>query len=324
VELINDAEAAYHIVTAAIKNGKSVITANKKLIAEHHLELINLSREHNVSLLYEAAVCGSVPIIRNLEEYFDNDLLSSVKGIVNGSTNYILSKMLNDRQSYTDALDVAQEKGFAESDPSLDVEGVDAAYKLSIIALHAFGKIISSKDIIRKGITSLDPFDFQYAKEKKMVIKLIAKAITDEEGELLDMSVLPTFIPERQSLALTENEFNGIIVGSALADEQFFCGKGAGRYPTSSAVLSDISAFKYGYKYAYKKGYVPTTLDYADQGKFYIGFDISTVFNEGLFEQIDEHFIGADRTYLIGDIKHEKLIESGILDLKNISIISLN
>jgi len=324
VELIDDAAAAYDIVTAAIKSGKSVVTANKKLIAEHHLELIALSRKHDVSLLYEAAVCGSVPIIRNLEEYFDNDLLSSVKGIVNGSTNFILSKMLHDGQSYVKALDVAQEKGFAESDPSLDVEGVDAAYKLSIIALHAFGKSIFYEDIIRKGITSLDSFDFQYAQEKKWVIKLIAKAVSDGEGGLLDLSVLPTFVPERQSLALTENEFNGILVGSTLADEQFFYGKGAGRYPTSSAVLSDISAIKYGYKYEYKKGQVSDTLSYSDTSKFYISYDRETKFDQALFEKIDEHFVGENRVYLIGDIYHKNLRGADVLSKSDISIIALN
>ncbi len=324
VELIDDATAAYQIVTDAIKSGKSVVTANKKLIAEHHLELIALSKKYNVSLLYEAAVCGSVPIIRNLEEYFDNDLLSSVKGIVNGSTNYILSKMLHDGQSYEEALDVAQEKGFAESDPSLDVEGVDAAYKLSIIALHAFGKSISFEEIIRKGITSLDPFDFQYAQEKKWVIKLIAKAVTDGQGGQVDLSVLPTFVPERQSLALTENEFNGILVGSTLADEQFFYGKGAGRYPTSSAVLSDISAFKYGYKYEYKKGQTSDTLSYGDTSKFYISYDRDVTFDSSLFNNIDEHFVGQNRVYFIGDINHKKLKAADVLQKSDFSIIALN
>ncbi len=133
VELIDDADAAFEIVKKAMNSGKSVVSANKKMIAENHLELIELQREKNVSFLYEAAVCGSVPILRNLEEYYDNDLLNYIQGIVNGSTNYILTKMRTENESYEIALKAAQENGFAESDPTLDVEGFDAANKLSII-----------------------------------------------------------------------------------------------------------------------------------------------------------------------------------------------
>ena len=257
VELIDDADAAFEITKEAFANGKSVISANKKMIAEHHEELIIISKKHAVSFLYEASVCGSVPIIRNLEEYFDNDLLHSVQGIVNGSTNYILSQMIEQGTDYDKALRDAQQNGFAESNPALDVEGVDATYKLSIIALHAFGKKAQASEIIRKGITSLHAFDFQYAKEKNSVIKLIAKCHTNVQGELQALSVMPTLVSKSESLGLTNNEYNGVLVESALADEQFFYGKGAGRYPTSSAVLSDISAYSYGYQYGYKKGTSP-------------------------------------------------------------------
>lgn len=322
VELIDDSKAAYSIVTKAMKKGKSVVSANKKMIAENHLELVNLSKEYNVSFLYEASVCGSIPIIRNLEEYFDNDLLNSVQGIVNGSTNFILSKMLIDSEPYTKALQIAQENGFAESNPDLDVKGIDATYKLSIIGLHAFGKRISADKILRKGITSLHPFDLQYAQEKKCVIKLVAKAITDEQGQFSMLSVLPTFVAENGTLGQTNNEFNGVLVGSSLADEQFFYGKGAGRYPTSSAVLSDISAFKYGYKYEYKKGLTDFSFNYNGTSKFYIGFDKSTHFNADLFDSVEEHFINKHRVYLTGEIQHSKLFASGILSNRDISVIS--
>src|SRR3982751_3286529 len=140
VELIDDSEEAYKIVTSAFVNKKSVVSANKKLIAEHLAELIFLQQEHEVSFLYEAAVCGSIPIIRNLEEYYDNDLLQSISGIVNGSTNYILTK-IGEGLSYKEALQKAQQLGFAESDPRLDVEGFDAANKLTILLAHAYGII---------------------------------------------------------------------------------------------------------------------------------------------------------------------------------------
>ena len=324
VELIDDAEAALEIVTRSFEKGKSVISANKKMIAENHEFLIRKSKENNVSFLYEAAVCGSVPIIRNLEEYFDNDMLKSIKGIVNGSTNFIISRMTKDKESYENVLKIAQENGFAESDPTLDVEGVDAAHKLSIITLHALGKIVSLEDIIYKGITSLDKFDFQYAKEKNKVIKLVAKCNPSENGELLSLSIFPTFLNKNSSLALTHNEYNGVVVESSLADSQFFYGKGAGRYPTSSAVLSDISASLYNYSYSYKKGIskcVPTN-DF--QSKFYISYKDKLDENlHSLFETIDEKFLSKNRNYIIGDISLKSLKENKILKNKAYSIIQI-
>jgi homoserine dehydrogenase len=324
VELIDDADTAFKIVKEAFAQGKSVVSANKKMIAEHHNELIQLSKKHQVSFLYEASVCGSVPIIRNLEEYFDNDLLHSVQGIVNGSTNYILSQMIDQGTDYSLALENAQECGFAESDPTLDVEGIDASYKLSIIALHAFGKKVCSTQIIRKGITSLASFDFQFAKEKQQVIKLIAKCHTNDFGELQSLTVVPTFISKHASLGLTNNEYNGVLVESALADEQFFYGKGAGRYPTSSAVLSDISAYGYGYQYEFKKGSTAFKTSENALGKFFISFQTGRSINRAIFENIEEEFIGKERSFIVGEIAHDVLRESDLLSLKEISVISYN
>jgi len=324
VELIDDAEAAYQIVSRALNSGKSVVSANKKMIAERHEELILSSQKHRLSLLYEAAVCGSIPIIRNLEEYFDNDLLHSIQGIVNGSTNYILSQMLSENRSYESALSVAQEKGFAESNPSLDVEGIDAAYKLGIISLHAFGKRVTSNQIIRKGIHSLHPFDFQYAKEKNCVIKLIASCHLNKSGDLSALTVLPTFVSKGSALAQTNNEFNGILVESALADEQYFYGKGAGRYPTSSAVLSDISAYKYGYKYAFKKGIEAIEPYNQYSAKFYIAFDKKRSIDLTLFDSIDEQYVGSDRRYIKGNIALNNDALEEILTDPEISLLCYN
>jgi len=324
VELIDDADAAFAIVQTALKRGKSVVSANKKMIAEHHEVLIQLSRENGVSFLYEAAVCGSVPIIRNLEEYFDNNLLNSVHGIVNGSTNFILCKMYEENQPYDEALKVAQESGFAESDPSLDVEGIDASFKLGIIALHAFGQLIKAEQILRKGITSLHPFDFEYAKEKGQAIKLVANGNTNEKGELESLSVFPTFVKTSSPLGQTSNEYNGVIIGSTLADEQFLYGKGAGRYPTSSAVLSDISAFKYGYKYEYKKGVHKTDLNITKSGLFYVSFDKIYPFDSSVFSEIHQSYIGEERAYCIGKIEHKNLIKHRLLDDLNLSLVSYN
>lgn len=322
VELIDDADAAFEIVKTAMNSGKSVVSANKKMIAENHLELIELQREKNVSFLYEAAVCGSVPILRNLEEYYDNDLLNYIQGIVNGSTNYILTKMRSESESYENALKAAQENGFAESDPTLDVEGFDAANKLSIIILHAFGRLVSTEDILTKGITSLKPEDFQYASEKGQIIKLIASCNLDAETQELIPTVIPTFIEKTKTLGLVNNEFNGVLIGSALADEQFLYGKGAGRFPTSSAVLSDISALRYEYKYELRKGIkngfhgdVPVTR------KFYIGFHPDIHFNTDLFQNIDEHYKSKNYEYITGTINLNDLKNSGVVENKEISVI---
>jgi homoserine dehydrogenase len=157
-----------------LRKGKAVVSANKKMIAEHFAELLQLQKEFGVPLLYEGACCASIPIIRNLEEYYDNDMLTAVEGIFNGSTNYILTRMFEENCSFEAALKEAQEKGFAESDPALDVEGYDAKYKLSIILAHAFGLPVEPERVFNHGITHLSDFDLQYAREKGYRIKLVA------------------------------------------------------------------------------------------------------------------------------------------------------
>ncbi len=321
VELIDNSTEALEIVKNAIRKGKSVVSANKKMIAENHLDLIELSTKHGVSFLYEAAVCGSVPIIRNLEEYFDNDLITHVKGIVNGSTNYILSKMYDENQTYDIALLDAQKNGFAESNPTLDVEGIDAAYKIGIITLHAFGKHIDAHKVVRKGITSLCSADFQYAREKNLVIKLIAKSELNQQGELSSISVFPTFLENTHVLSSTNNEYNGLLVGSTLADEQFLKGKGAGRYPTSSAVLSDISAYRYGYKYEYKKRLNAPNTAIEPPARFYVSFESSLDFDYNIFSEIEEHYISKDRSFVIGSIRDIRQQTTSLLEDQRISVI---
>lgn len=321
VELIDDAEAAFTIVKTAMNKGKSVVSANKKMIAENHLELLELQRKNKVSFLYEAAVCGSIPILRNLEEYYDNDLLNYVKGIVNGSTNYILSKMKSENQSYGTALQAAQRNGFAESNPKLDVDGTDATYKLSIIALHAFGRAIAPKDILKKGIASLNKSDFTYAAEKGLVIKLVASCKL--HASTIEPTVIPTFIEKEKTLSSVHNEYNGVLIGSALADEQFLYGKGAGRFPTSSAVLSDISALRYDYKYELRKGIKNGFYgDFYTNRKIYLGFKPGEKVDLDLFDEVDEHYRSKDYQYVTGSIHLNKLKNSGWLEKDRLSVIS--
>lgn len=252
VELTSDPQAAYHIVTEALKRGKAVVSAGKKMISENLPELIALQQQYNVPLLYEAACCASIPVIRNLEEYYDNDLLHSVSGIVNGSTNYILTRQAEERCTFATALAAAQEAGFAEADPSLDVKGVDAAHKLSLLLAHAHGILEHPEALLHAGIDTLHEADVQFAREKGYVVKLVAQARKLANGSVAAF-VLPQFVAEGSRLRDVRYEYNGVEIESSLADKQFFCGKGAGGYPTASAVLSDLSALRYDYRYEYKK-----------------------------------------------------------------------
>lgn len=252
VELIDDATEAFEIVKTAITNGKHVVTANKKMLALHLTELFALQEKHQVSLLYEASACGSIPIIRTLEEYFDNENLLKVSGIFNGTTNYILTKTIEDQISYPTALKQAQEAGFAESDPTNDVEGFDAKFKTAVLALHAFGIIIEPENIITIGITELTDHDIKFASEKSFKIKLLPVVEKIAEHQITAY-VIPHLISKKNNLYKVENEFNGVIVEGEFSGEQFFQGRGAGSHPTGSAVLSDISALSYHYRYSYKK-----------------------------------------------------------------------
>lgn len=304
VELIDDAEAAYKIVKAALQKGKAVVTANKKMIAEHLEELLALQREYNVPLLYEAACCASIPIIRNLEEYYDNDLLDSIEGIVNGSTNYILTKTADENLSYQDALKDAQEKGYAETNPLLDTGGFDAKYKLLILIAHAFGVVVKPEDIFNLGIDHLGELELNYAKEKGYKIKLVACAQKTTSGKIRSF-VLPKFVDKDDKLYSVDDVFNGVKTKSYFSDTQFFVGKGAGAFPTASAVLSDISALSYDYRYEYKKLNNETQLE--DDSEIFLKVLLRHDLAYGLefkryFEEISESYLNHDSGYIVGII----------------------
>ena len=235
-----------------MKSGKNVVTANKLMVAKHFRELVELQEKYKVSLLYEASAGASIPIIRNLEEYYDNELLHSLRGILNGTTNYVLTRMYDEGMDYSDALKEAQDKGFAESDPTLDVEGWDAKYKLCIITGHAYGLFLDPDDVFHYGINKISKFDIQHAREKGFKIKLVPFVGKTGDNKITSY-VLPRFISSDKYLYNVDNEYNGVITEAAFADRQFFSGKGAGGHATGSAVLSDISANSYGYRYEYKK-----------------------------------------------------------------------
>lgn len=298
VELIDDSEAAFEIVCAAMRNGKSVVSANKKMIAEHLPELLRLQDETRSAILYEAAACASIPIIRNLEEYYDTDSLNRLEGIVNGSTNFILSKSLEEGLSFANALSIAQNLGYAESDPALDVEGHDAAFKLALLSLHAFGLYVEPSLIFRVGITAISHPELKFASQHHWKIKLLAKAYKTERG--IASYVLPAFVDDQSPLFQVNDVFNGVTTETVFADKQFFSGRGAGAFPTASAVLSDISALSYGYKYEYKKRYSDNdlTLDQSPELKLYLRAKLDEE------TRIIEAFGTVSETYRIGNLVH--------------------
>ena len=324
VELIDDADEAFNIVSEALKKGKHVVTANKKLLALHLEELYELQQKNNVSLLYEASAGGSIPIIRTLEEYFDNEELEKVSGIFNGTTNYILTKTINEKLSYPVALKQAQEKGFAESDPTNDVEGYDPKFKAVIIALHAFGLIIKPEEVLNLGITTLHENDIKYASEKGYKIKL-TPVIQRLENDKVGILVAPSFVKETNQLFNVENEFNGVIVEGKFSGEQFLQGRGAGSYPTGAAVLSDISALSHGYKYEYKKHVQKHASDFTNDVivEVYFRYNSNSDIEKITFDEISEKYNSGDYNYIVGKVNLQTLLANREYILKNKLFISL-
>ena len=322
VEVIDDSVAAFEIVSKALKNGKSVVSASKKMIAENLPEILQLQQDTGLPFLCEAAACASIPVIRNLEEYYDNDLLHSIKAIVNGSTNFILTKMFEEKLDFQQALLLAQQLGFAESNPALDVEGFDAVNKWSILLTHAYGIVEHPKNIVFNGIQNIQGSDAVVAREKHYEIKLVGQAKKLINGKVAAF-VLPQFIKQDDHLAFVKNEYNGVVIESGFADKQFFYGKGAGSFPTASAVLSDISALRYQYRYEYKKLYYhkPNELTQDFYVKVYLSFDDLKFIPKEKFEWIEEWHSDADRKYLIGVIAFNELRKGNWWRENNTSLI---
>ena len=307
VELIDDADAAYDIVKRALKMELPVVSGNKKMLAHHIEELIELQARYNVALLYDASACGSIPVIRNLEEYYDNDLLTSVKGILNGSSNFILSKIFNEKMSYADALKLAQDLGFAESNPTLDIDGWDSLFKLIIITIHAFGLYVPPQDIFTFGISNMNDDDIRFANEKERRFKLVAHV--EKIGSNLIMSVMPQLISRNKYIYSVEDEFNGVVIKGLFYDKQFMFGRGAGAYPTGSAVLSDITACLYDYKYEYKKRNDSQLPRYTTDHSFRVYYRYLDYADLDLikFESVSENYISDDFKYVVGTVSLREL-----------------
>ena len=238
-ECIGGTGAARDYTLRALKAGKSVVTSNKEVVAEYGDEFFAIAREKNVNYLYEASVGGGIPIIRPLGSCLAANEISEIYGILNGTTNYILTKMIKEGLSFDTALKQAQEKGYAEADPTADVEGFDACRKICILASLAFGRHIVPAQVPTQGITGVTAEDVALAEAAGMNIKLLGRAIRQEDGKVVAY-VAPHLIPKEQQLAGVEDVFNGIVVrGDAIGDVMFY-GRGAGKLPTASAVSADV------------------------------------------------------------------------------------
>ncbi|HMF72093.1 MAG TPA: homoserine dehydrogenase [Flavitalea sp.] len=322
VEVIDDSNAAFEIISTALRNNKSVVSASKKMIAEHLPEILQMQQETGESFLCEAAACASIPVIRNLEEYYDNDLLHSIKAIVNGSTNFILTRMFEDKLEFKAALVLAQQLGFAESNPKLDVEGYDAVNKWTFLLTHAYGIVEHPDNIVFTGIQNIQAGDAIVAHEKHFEIKLVAQAKKLSNGKVAAF-VLPQFVKQDDPLSFVKNEYNGVVIESGFADKQFFYGKGAGSFPTASAVLSDLSALRYQYKYEYKKLYHHTPHELTNEFyvRVYLSFDDWKFIPREKFEWIEEWHAQEERKYLVGVLHFRELKENTWWRENNTSLI---
>ncbi len=238
IEVMGGIEPAKTYISDALTKGKNVVTANKDLMAEYGHELLETAAEHNCDLLFEAAVAGGIPIIRPIKQCLAANKITEIMGIINGTTNFILTKMTEEGMEFEDALKLATELGYAEADPTADIEGLDAGRKIAILASIAFNSRVSFSDVYTEGISKITAKDIKYAKELGCVIKLIATAKNTETG--IEVRVTPMFIPVSHPLASVNDSFNAVFVhGDALGDAMFY-GRGAGELPTASAVMGDV------------------------------------------------------------------------------------
>ena len=261
VEVMGGIEPARELILLAIENGKSVVTANKALLASHGADLYSAADARGVDLYYEAAVAGAIPILRPLRESLVGDHVTRIMGIVNGTTNYILTKMDEDGLAFGEALEGAQNLGYAEADPTADIEGFDAAAKAAILAGLAFHTRVTANDVYREGISAITAKDVAVAQSMNHVIKLLAIAELTPLGEI-SVRVHPALIPRTHPLAAVRNAYNAVFVEAEAAGELMFYGRGAGGAPTASAVLGDVVAVA---RHLSSGALGPRESDYADR-----------------------------------------------------------
>jgi homoserine dehydrogenase len=317
--LIGGLEPARTIMLRMLESGKDVVTANKALLAEHGAELFDRARELDRTIAFEASVAGGIPIIANISQCLSANQVKSLHGILNGTSNFILTKMSDEGAPYAAVLAEAQRLGYAEADPTMDVDGSDAAQKLAILAHLAFGARVDWKDIPRKGIDKLDVLDVRYAKEMGYRIKLLA--VADLEGDTLELDVSPALVRARSPLAEVNGPFNAIRVEGDAVGPLFFHGQGAGQMPTASAVVADLIDVAVGRApltfrtlelWSHRKARVTTLPDDDARAKFYLRAMVQD--QPGVMAQLTK-VLGDDRISIASVLQHEPLDGGGVVPL---------
>jgi len=317
VELISDDKEAFNIVKKALELGKKVVSANKKMIAHHLEELVQLEQKFGGKFLYEGAVAGSIPIIKIINEHYAFDEIIEIRGILNGTSNYILTQLFEKEIGFEEALQQAQEAGFAEADSTADVGGFDALHKLLILTAHAFGKFILPEKALNIGINNIKKSDLTFAKANNLKIKLVASA--KSHNNKLSLSVLPTFVDESDDLFHVKNEFNGIEVVSNNIGSQFYKGKGAGKLPTGHVVFTDYKSIENS-RYTYQNIPLGKKIKYETRDSIWVYSNQIT-----LLEKHIENVVLLNGSQGYGSIKIADLIKvKELINIHHVSIIALS
>ena len=319
VETIGGVEAAYEYTKRALEAGKHVVTANKQLVAEHGCELLALARKKNVNYLFEASVGGGIPILHPLRECLAANRIEEVYGILNGTTNYILTRMVRTGAFFSDALREAQAKGYAEADPTADIEGIDAGRKTCILADLAFGHQVDPKDVPMEGISKLSLRDVKIAQRAGYRVKLLGRAVR-LPGGWRTAYVAPHLIPEDRPLANVEDVFNAIVVRGNATGEVMFCGKGAGEMPTASACVADVMEALQASPRREETGWSPETAGFEDplelHTRYYFRIEGSLTDAAMAFGQVEVLSEDGETAFLTDRISGQEAIQqSGMLNV---------
>lgn len=321
VEAINQPEAAFAIVKRSLEMRIPVVTANKKVVAENLTELIRLQNLYNTPVLYEAAVCGSIPVVRKIEDQFGHEPILSIRGIFNGTSNYILSKMFSLGMPYDEALREAQILGLAEKNPDSDVGGNDAKYKAIILAKHALGVSYLADQVFHYGISHLTVNDISFAKDRGLRIKLVPmiKSFADD----VSLFVLPQFVNSDDELFRVEDEFNALMIEGENAGVQYYSGKGAGSLPTAFSVFNDVRTAIEGFRYPYRKSSFPNRKCNPDDLfiEVYVRYQNDRVKSSLKFRTVREGYLDDSYKYVIGETTLKNLFESKNLLLDDESTV---
>ncbi|MBX0291338.1 homoserine dehydrogenase [Hymenobacter sp. HSC-4F20] len=305
VEVIDDPEAAFQLVAEALRRGRRVVTANKAMLACHLPELVRLQREGRGTLLYEAAVCGSIPVIRTLDAYFGGEPLRQLTGILNGSSNYVLTRMGEAGSEYSPALTEAQSQGFAETDPALDMAAFDPRSKAVLLAAHAYGTFLRPEQVLNLGIEGITAVDIAFAASQGQKIKVVAGLQRLPDGRVTAL-VTPQLVGPESPLYTVDHEFNGVVIEADFAGEQFLRGRGAGGHPTGSAVLADLAALRQGFAYQYPKTAEAPAYASDLEVEIYLRTDEDRLIDLLDFSEISEE--ADEDEYVVGYVALENLI----------------